>query len=108
MIQPSKTLRAVATNGHVLALRDCPAPAGAGQLDGLLLPAKLVNALPKIIDAASADAMKVSSSGAKVQFTIGTLTVTSKLIDGTFPDYARILPKDPLTSMIADTSAGLP
>ena len=98
----STRLRAVATNGHVLAMREMPAPIGAGNLDGVLLPLKLVNSFAKIASDTSAETMVVSVSGVRVQFRIGTMTLTSKLIDGTYPDYQRVIPSSHVTRMIVN------
>lgn len=98
----STRLRAVATNGHVLAMREMPAPVGAGHLDGVLIPLKFVNSFAKIAADAKAETMTVSVSGVRVQFQIGSMTLTSRLIDGVFPDYQRVIPASHVTRMIVD------
>lgn len=85
-------LRAVATDGHRLAQVDLPMPAGAEGMPGVIIPRKTVNELHRLLEA-SAGAVTVSVSDTKVRFEIGTVTLTSKLIDGTFPDYARVIPQ---------------
>lgn len=85
-------LRAVATDGHRLAQVDLPMPAGAEGMPGVIIPRKTVNELHRLLEA-SAGAVTISVSDSKVRFEIGTVTLTSKLIDGTFPDYARVIPQ---------------
>ncbi len=86
------TLRAVATDGHRLAQAELPMPAGAEGMPGVILPRKTVGELHRLIEA-SGDKITVGISAAKARFEIGTLALTSKLIDGTFPDYGRVIPK---------------
>jgi DNA polymerase-3 subunit beta len=86
------TLRAVATDGHRLAQAELPLPAGAAGMPGIILPRKTVHELHRLIEDSQAT-VSVGVSTAKVRFEIGTITLTSKLIDGTFPDYARVIPK---------------
>ena len=85
-------LRAVATDGHRLAQVELPLPAGASGMPGVIVPRKTVHELQRLIED-SAAAVKVGVSQAKIRFEIGTVTLTSKLIDGTFPDYGRVIPQ---------------
>lgn len=85
------TLRAVATDGHRLARVEAALPDGAENMPGVILPRKTVGEVRKLIDEA-ADLVQVSLSETKVRFQIDTVTVTSKLIDGSFPDYERVIP----------------
>ncbi|MFA5899025.1 MAG: DNA polymerase III subunit beta [Hyphomicrobium sp.] len=86
------TLRAVATDGHRLAQVELPLPQGAEGMPGVIIPRKTVHELNRLIEDTSA-AVKVAVSPAKVRFDIGSVTLTSKLIDGTFPDYGRVIPQ---------------
>jgi DNA polymerase-3 subunit beta len=86
------TLRAVATDGHRLAQAELPRPKGAADMPGIILPRKTVHELHRLIEA-SDDTVSVSVSASKARFEIGTITMTTKLIDGTFPDYARVIPE---------------
>jgi len=85
-------LRAVATDGHRLAQAELPMPQGAEGMPGVILPRKTVNELQRLIEA-SGDKITVGISASKARFDIGTLSLISKLIDGTFPDYGRVIPK---------------
>jgi DNA polymerase-3 subunit beta len=88
----SPTLRAVATDGHRLAQAELPIPKGAEGMPGIILPRKTVHELTRLIED-SRGTVALGVSAAKVRFEVGTVTLTSKLIDGTFPDYARVIPK---------------
>jgi DNA polymerase-3 subunit beta len=84
-------LRAVATDGHRLARVDVPAPQGSAGMPGVILPRKAVAEIQKLVDGLDAE-VTVELSPAKVRFAIGRVVLTSKLIDGTFPDYQRVIP----------------
>ncbi|WP_045387768.1 DNA polymerase III subunit beta [Falsirhodobacter sp. alg1] len=84
-------LRCVATDGHRLARIDAPLPEGAQGMAGVIVPRKTVNELRKLLDDDDAD-IAVSVSETKVRFATPSLTMTSKVIDGTFPDYTRVIP----------------
>jgi len=85
------TLRAVATDGHRLAQVDLPAPSGTAGMPGVIVPRKTVGEVQRLIEDAEVE-IAVDLSQTKVRFTIGEVVLTSKLIDGTFPDYARVIP----------------
>ncbi len=87
-----KLLRAVATDGHRLALVELPAPHGSESMPGVIVPRKTVNEVHRLIEDTSAP-VTVALSRTKIQFRIGTVVMTSKLIDGTFPDYQRVIPQ---------------
>ncbi len=85
-------LRAVATDGHRLARVEAPLPEGAAGMPGVIIPRKTVNELRKLIEETTAE-VTVSLSEAKVRLAFDDVTLTSKLIDGTFPDYERVIPE---------------
>ncbi len=86
-----KVLRCVATDGHRLARIDADLPAGAEDMPGVIVPRKTVGELRKLLE--DDDAMiAVSVSETKVRFATPAITLTSKVIDGTFPDYTRVIP----------------
>ncbi|HEU4988075.1 MAG TPA: DNA polymerase III subunit beta [Rhizobiaceae bacterium] len=84
-------LRAVATDGHRLARAEIDAPAGSEGMPGIIIPRKTVSELQKLVDDPDI-AVTVELSDTKIRFTIGSVVLTSKLIDGTFPDYQRVIP----------------
>jgi DNA polymerase-3 subunit beta len=85
-------LRAVATDGHRLARVEMPAPEGSKSIPGVILPRKTVNEVRKLLDEISSD-IEISLSESKVRFGLGSIVLSSKLIDGTFPDYERVIPQ---------------
>ncbi|KFI31162.1 DNA polymerase III subunit beta [Haematobacter massiliensis] len=84
-------LRCVATDGHRLARIDAPLPVGAENMPGVIVPRKTVGELRKLLDEDEME-ITVSVSETKVRFATPTITLTSKVIDGTFPDYTRVIP----------------
>jgi DNA polymerase-3 subunit beta len=85
------TLRAVATDGHRLAQCELPLPDGAASMPGIIVPRKTVGEVQRLIESGEGD-VGIELSAGKIRFTIGNVVLTSKLIDGTFPDYARVIP----------------
>ena len=86
-----RVLRCVATDGHRLARIDAPLPAGAEDMPGVIVPRKTVGELRKLLDD-DETTIAVSVSETKVRFATPLVTLTSKVIDGTFPDYSRVIP----------------
>jgi DNA polymerase-3 subunit beta len=84
-------LRAVATDGHRLARMEVGLPEGAEQIPGVIIPRKTVAELYKLLEE-SAEKVEIALSESKVRFKIGNAVLVSKLIDGTFPDYERVIP----------------
>ena len=89
--EEGRVLRCVATDGHRLARIDAPLPSGAEAMPGVIVPRKTVAELRKLLDDDEAD-IAVSVSETKVRFATPDITLTSKVIDGTFPDYSRVIP----------------
>jgi len=87
------TLRAVATDGHRLARVELDLPEGASGMPGVIVPRKTVTELHKLIDETAED-VAVELSETRVRFSFDDVVLTSKLIDGTFPDYERVIPPD--------------
>jgi len=90
-IEGHSLLRAVATDGHRLARLETPAPAGAAGMPGVIIPRKAVAEVQKLLEDPAAE-IAIELSAQKIRFTIGEVVLTSKLIDGAFPDYARVIP----------------
>lgn len=84
-------LRAVATDGHRLARMEVALPDGADKIPGVIIPRKTVAELYKLVEEGG-DTVEVSMSETKVKFAVGNAVLVSKLIDGTFPDYERVIP----------------
>ncbi|MFS0738230.1 DNA polymerase III subunit beta [Sphingomonas sp. 1P06PA] len=84
-------LKAAATDGHRLARVTVARPDGAAGMPDVIIPRKCVGELRKLLDEVDGS-VEVSLSTTKVRFNLGTAILTSKLIDGTFPDYSRVIP----------------
>ena len=94
-------LRSVATDGHRLARAEMDAPAGSEGMPGIIIPRKTVSELQKLVDDPDV-AVTTEVSDTKIRFTIGSVVLTSKLIDGTFPDYQRVIPSGNDKAMTID------
>ena len=88
----AKVLRAVATDGHRLARFEDALPEGAAGIPGVIVPRKTVNELRKLAEETQ-DPVEVHLSDTKIRFDLGAVHLTSKLIDGTFPEYDRVIPR---------------
>jgi len=84
-------LKAAATDGHRLARITLPKPDGADGMPDVIVPRKCVTELRKLLDELEGT-VEISLSATKVRFGLGSAVLTSKLIDGTFPDYNRVIP----------------
>ena len=84
-------LRAVATDGHRLARSQSIAPDGAAGMPGIIIPRKTVGEVQRLVEDPDA-AVMVELSDSKIRMSVGETVLTSKLIDGTFPDYNRVIP----------------
>jgi len=96
-------LRCVATDGHRLARIDAPLPDGAAGMPGVIVPRKTVGELRKLLDDDEAQ-IAVSVSETKIRFATPAVTLTSKVIDGTFPDYTRVIPTGNTRRLEVDAS----
>ncbi|HBR68314.1 MAG TPA: DNA polymerase III subunit beta [Rhodospirillaceae bacterium] len=85
-------LCAVATDGHRLARFQMPLPEGASGMPGVIIPRKAIGELRKLVDEA-ADSIEISLSENKIRFAFDHIVLSSKLIDGTFPDYQKVIPQ---------------
>ncbi|MGZ2412454.1 DNA polymerase III subunit beta [Sphingomonas sp. F9_3S_D5_B_2] len=84
-------LRAAATDGHRLARVTLARPDGADEMPDIIVPRKCVQELYRLLEEVEGT-VEISLSPTKVRFGLGTAVLTSKLIDGTFPDYNRVIP----------------
>ena len=96
------TLRAVATDGHRLAQAEVARPEGAAKMPGVIVPRKTVLEVVKLIEGLDGQ-VEVALSASKIRFAAGSLLLTSKLIDGTFPDYERVIPRHNDKMLTVDT-----
>lgn len=98
-----QVLRCVATDGHRLARIDADLPEGAAEMPGIIVPRKTVGELRKLLDDDELS-VAVSVSETKVRFATPDITLTSKVIDGTFPDYTRVIPAGNTKRMEVDAA----
>ncbi|MGJ8543908.1 MAG: DNA polymerase III subunit beta [Sulfitobacter sp.] len=96
-------LRCVATDGHRLARIDADLPMGAEEMPGVIVPRKTVGELRKLLEDDDVQ-IAVSVSETKVRFATPEITLTSKVIDGTFPDYTRVIPQGNTRKMEVDAA----
>lgn len=89
--QGAAVLRAVATDGHRLARMEVGLPEGAEGIPGVIIPRKTINELYKLVEDGG-EKVDISLSESKIRFSVGHAVLVSKLIDGTFPDYERVIP----------------
>lgn len=90
----AKLLRAVATDGHRLALCEIDLPEGGKPGQQVIVPRKGVMELQRILGHDERElAVSIGSNHLRVQ--IGDIRFTSKLIDGRFPEYGRVIPNNP-------------
>ena len=101
--EDGKVLRCVATDGHRLARIDADLPAGAEDMPGVIVPRKTVGEMRKLLDDDDMQ-IAVSVSETKVRFATPDITLTSKVIDGTFPDYSRVIPQNNTRRMEVDAA----
>ena len=94
-------LRAVATDGHRLALAEMIAPEGSAGTPGVIVPRKTVNEARRLLEDAG-ETVDLALSPQKVRFEFGGAALTSKVIDGNFPDYVRVIPRDNDRVMMVD------
>jgi len=85
-------LRAVATDGHRLAQYDIPLPQGAKDMNGIIIPKKMIQELRRVLDDASGD-INIQLNENKIKFSFNNMQIISKVIDGTFPDYTKVIPQ---------------
>jgi len=86
-----KVLRAVATDGHRLARLEMPLPDGAAAMPDVIVPRKAIIELRKLIDETT-EPTRISLSDTKIRFGCDDVVLTTKLVDGKFPDYQRVIP----------------
>jgi DNA polymerase III subunit beta len=88
---PTPVLKAAATDGHRLARVTYPRPDGAEGMPDIIVPRKCIAELRKLLDEVDGS-VRIDLSPTKIRFDLGNAVLTSKLIDGTFPDYSRVIP----------------
>ena len=88
----SRILNFVGTDGHRLATASCVINNSNIEIPGVIVPKKTINELSKLL-VENHDDIEIDISSNKIIFYIDNLILISKLIDGNFPDYTRVIPK---------------
>jgi len=101
----SLKLRTVATDGHRLAQAQIEAPNGTETMPSVIIPRKAVGELQKLVSEEDDVVVKVELSDSKIRFSLGSVVLTSKLIDGTFPEYQRVIPVNNDKKLVIDRAA---
>jgi len=86
-----RKLRMVATDGHRLNLDDMPATANMPDFPGVIVPRCALDTLAPVL--VGRDEVQVEVSRQHIRFTAGNVTLLSKVVDGAFPDYMRVIPR---------------
>ena len=84
-------LTAVATDGHRLASAHIALPEGAKGMPGVIIPRKTIGEISKLVTENEAE-ITVSLSANQIRFQLGDIVLASRLIDGTYPDYDKVIP----------------
>ena len=98
------SLIAVATDGHRLACAKTNAPEGAKGMPGVIIPRKTIGEISKLVTEYT-DAVRVALSANQIRFKMGKMELSSRLIDGTYPDYEKVIPTANDKKVEADTKA---
>ncbi|RBP01065.1 DNA polymerase III beta subunit [Roseiarcus fermentans] len=96
-------LRFVATDGHRLARTATPMPKGSEAAPSVIVPTAAIKEFARrASEAKDGEVATIALSPERIRLTIGACSLTTKLIDGTFPDYARIIPAEATTTATVD------
>ncbi len=95
-------LRTVATDGHRLAISEMECADVVGEEKQVIVPRKGVMELSKLLPGDEGSACTVVVSANHIRVTAGDTVMTSKLVDGRFPDYERVVPKGGDKKVVAD------
>jgi DNA polymerase-3 subunit beta len=91
-VEGALRMRGVATDGHRLARVEIEAPEGSRDMPGIIVPRKAVSEIIKLVEDGG-ESVEIDLSPAKIRFKFASgVVLISKLIDGTFPDYQRVIP----------------
>lgn len=102
--QKENNLVAVATDGHRLALTKHALPEGAKDMPGIIVPRKTIGELIKLLGE-NTENVEISLSANQIRFKLNKVELSSRLIDGTYPEYEKVIPANNDKKMVADTKA---
>lgn len=90
-----RTIVATATDGHRLCSQETELPFGADEMEGVIIPRKTVKILHRLMKGKNCpNTVSISVNDSKIRISFAGVTITSKLVDGTFPDYQRVVPQN--------------
>ncbi|WP_412058980.1 DNA polymerase III subunit beta [Bartonella sp. DGB2] len=95
-------LRMVAADGHRLAQAQIEAPIGSEGMKGVIIPRKTVHELQKLLGEEGDSDVRIDLSEGTIRLHVGAVILVSKLIDGTFPEYQKIIPISNSKEMVID------
>ncbi len=98
------SLVAVATDGHRLAFTKRTLPEGAKEMPGVIIPRKTIGELTKLLGE-NTDNVELSLSANQIRFKLGKVELSSRLIDGTYPEYEKVIPVNNDKKMLAETKS---
>lgn len=96
-----KRLRAVATDGHRLAMSELDIDSGHELESQIIVPRKGISEIARLLDGVD-DPVELRVSDNHLQLNLGERSLTTKLIDGKFPDYERVVPASGSKIVLAD------
>jgi len=99
-----KRLKAAATDGHRLATAEIALPEGADEMVGVIIPRKTISELMKLLSETDQD-VTVSVSENQIRFSFGDVVLASRLIDGTYPEYEKVIPENNNKFLEVDSNA---
>jgi len=95
-------VRAVATDGHRLSFCEVSADVSPSEVTRIIIPRKGVIELSKILDGSDETAAEVIIGSNHIRLCLPHLQFTSKLVDGQFPDYDRVIPSNGDKNVVAE------
>lgn len=104
-IDDGPVLTAVATDGHRLARIRTLAPDGSQGMPGVIVPRKSVGEIARLAEAADKADLIVEVSPERMRVTLDGTTFVTKMIDGSFPDYTRVIPAGGTRRLVVETKA---
>lgn len=99
----NKVVRCVATDGHRLSMASIETESADGEFKQVIIPRKGVLELLRLLDGGE-EAIELSLTGNHVRLQLGNVRFTSKLIDGRFPDYQRVIPSGDSNSVLGSVA----
>jgi DNA polymerase-3 subunit beta len=101
----TEQLRGVATDGHRLALCELQAQVGGEEAQQVIVPRKGIQELARLLDESSEQVASVQVGTNHIRIELPELRFTSKLIDGRFPNYERVVPQNATLEVNAQRDA---